>query len=140
MMRRRIFAGALLLFTLNACSMLPLDCEFYGGILALQRKFETFFTALQTTAGTAEAAYERHGSFYAKVRTDLAELQKGAEDPDVANAIRLIESGLADLERAHRQGITAGEIPLLRQVFATYFASARQQRPPRLMNPPSEEV
>lgn len=101
------------------------DAKLDGGAVELQQKVDTFLTYLEQTAGTPEAAYEKHEAFYQDVRADLsmlrslAAVQRGNEI--TVQSLDAIGDNLARLEKIHAEGISAEEISIVRGLFASQF-------------------
>jgi hypothetical protein len=92
---------------------------------ALRNKVDRFFNDLERTAGTPAAAYHKHTRFYAAARKDLKALREAAGklpgNEITVDSVGLIEQNLDQLEAMHRAGITAPEVPVIRDLIDTQF-------------------
>jgi hypothetical protein len=122
-----LLALAALLFA--ACSIagfVTRDPEIERGISALEAKVDTFFTTLESGAGTSAAAFEAHQPFYSDVRTEIVALElrvahQRRPSSATASALEALKENLERLESLHRTGISAAEVPVLRGLFETQF-------------------
>lgn len=91
--------------------------------LELRSELNTFFDDLQCTAGTPEGAYDRYASQYADLHTRVGDLQARAalqsRNQLTHDSLTLLADNLNVLETAHREGLTAAEVPVLRQLLDT---------------------
>lgn len=100
----------------------PHDEVIAAGLAELQSSNASFFDGLQQAAGTPGAALEHHAAWYEETRADIAALRTRAtgygvrNDPTV-DALALLETSVAELEKMHATGISAGEVPVLRTLF-----------------------
>lgn len=100
----------------------PHDESIAAGLAKLQASHTRFFDELQQTAGTPDAAWNCHAPWYEETRAEIAAIRVRAasygqpNDPTV-QAIDLLDKSLTELEQAHAQGFSAGEIPVLRTLF-----------------------
>lgn len=119
-----VLLTALVLAVPAACvsRVAPYDQTIATGLAKLQASHTRFFDELQQTAGTPDAAWNCHAAWYGETRAEIAALRVRAasygleKDPTVA-AMELLERSLNELEQAHAQGFSAGEIPVLRTLF-----------------------
>lgn len=127
MIRRATFAvliAALVLALAAGCvsRVAPHDAVIAAGLADLQSSNSRFFDELLRTAGTPDAAWECHIVWYEGTRAEIAALRTRAEshgrksDPTV-EALELLQRSVAELEEAHAEGLSAGEIPVLRTLF-----------------------
>ena len=95
------------------------------GAAALQQKVDHYLTGLERTAGTPEGAYERHAPFYDELREDVAGLRAEASSRRgnglTLQSLDLIQNNLDKLESMHVDGISPGEIAIVRTLFDTQF-------------------
>jgi len=94
-----------------------------GAALQLQSKFTAFFDDLQNTAGTPEGEYERYAAQYADLHAQVGDLQAKAalqsRNQLTNDSLTLLEDNLDILETAHREGLSAAEVPVLRKLIDT---------------------
>ena len=123
-----LLAGAL---TLASCTTVHLIAEYDkkldDGLMALQRKTETFLVKLERGVETPESAYSRHQDFYDEVKVDLSALKVRA-DALAANAltagqIELLQDSFQKLEEQHQRGIKRAMIESLRRSFNSQFTA-----------------
>ena len=99
------------------------DIDVDRGAVALHAQFNGLFDDLQRTAGTPDGAYECFTARYQELRGAVADLQqRAALQPNnqlTSTSLELLDDNLHQLESAHRDGLTAGEVPILRQAFDT---------------------
>jgi hypothetical protein len=100
------------------------DAAVAAGLAALQSSNTRFFDALQLTAGTPAASWERHAAWYEETRAEIGALRiqaaaHGARNAPTIDALALLEDSIDELESAHAAGLSAGEIPVLRTLFAS---------------------
>jgi len=116
--------AAIVLALLTGCvsRVAPHDAIIAAGLADLQSSNSRFFDELQQTVGTPDAAWECHAAWYEETRAEIAALRVRAgsydrkNDPTVA-ALELLEKSVNELETAHAEGLSAGEIPVLRTLF-----------------------
>jgi len=93
------------------------------GAVQLQAKFNSLFDDLQSSAGTPDGEYEHYSSRYDDLRGDIAQLQSQAvlqpHNELTSTSLTLLHDNLQQLELAHRDGLTAGQVPVLRKLFDT---------------------
>jgi hypothetical protein len=100
----------------------PHDAVIAAGLAKLQASCNGFFDDLQRNAGTPDAVWELHAAWYDATRAEIAALRGRAEsyslknDPTV-DALELLDHSVNELEKAHLQGLSSGEIPVLRTLF-----------------------
>ena len=89
--------------------------------LQLQSKLNAFFDDLQNTAGTPEGEYDRYAAQYADLHAQLGDLQARAalqsRNQLTNDSLTLLEDNLVILETAHREGLSAAEVPVLRKLI-----------------------
>ena len=100
----------------------PHDAVIAAGLADLQSSNSRFFDELRRTAGTPDAAWECHIAWYEETLAEIAALRTRAESHGVKNdptveALELLQRSVAELEEAHAEGLSAGEIPVLRTLF-----------------------
>jgi len=128
-MRRQtivILAAALVMVGCAWLSVAEYDPALAHGVAGLQKKVDTFLAGLGECAGTPEGEYDRHASFYAEARQELAGLgQLARVQPGNDLTVRSLDSlaeNLDQLEAMHRAGITsADEVALIAGLFDTQF-------------------
>lgn len=93
------------------------------GVVSLQAKFSALFDDLQRTAGTPDGAYERYAARYDDLRAGIAHVQSHASVQSrnqlTSTSLALLSDSLDELQSAHREGIKAGEVPVLRSLIDT---------------------
>ncbi len=100
----------------------PHDAVIAAGLARLQSSCNGFFDDLQRTAGTPDAVWESHAAWYDTTRAEIAALRGRAEsyslkhDP-TADLFALLDESVNELEKAHIQGLSSGEIAVLRTLF-----------------------
>ena len=122
--RLALLVAAIVLAVLAGCAsrIAPHDGTIAAGLSALQQSHGRFFDQLQLSAGTPDAAWERHSAWYEETRAEIAALRTRAashglaQDP-TGDALELLEKSVDELEVMHRQGISAVEVPMLRILF-----------------------
>ncbi|MGZ5441974.1 MAG: hypothetical protein ACXW5U_16380 [Thermoanaerobaculia bacterium] len=127
MIRREKFAvliAAIVLALLAGCvsRVTPHDAVIAAGLADLQSSHSRFFDELQQTVGTPDAAWEYHAAWYEETRAEIGALRTRAASHDLKNdptvaALELLEESVNELETAHAEGLSAGEIPVLRTLF-----------------------
>lgn len=130
---RDIFPLALPLFLLllivSGCTEIRLisdyDEETDRATTALQKKVEALVSDVEKNAGTPQAAYDKYESVYDDILVDLRTLQVRA-DSRPKNGIQVqqfaeVEKQLNLFEEAHREGISAAEIPAFKNGFNQSF-------------------
>lgn len=114
------------------------------GAAGLHAKFNGLFDDLQRTAGTPDGTYERFAAQYDQLRVDIAELQSRAalqSNNQLTNtSLMLLDDNLHQLEVAHRDGLTAGEVPVLRKLFDSQLRSLVQLETAKKRDAVSAEV
>lgn len=130
----------LLLFACACFSIADFDPVVATGAEALKEKFRVFLTGLAECAGTPEAAYLEHTTFYAEAREELDRLEAQARlQPDNELTLRSLDhirDNVAELEEIHRLGISRGEVEIIAQLFDTQFRmladleNAKQRKEP----------
>jgi hypothetical protein len=117
-------AAAIVLTLLAGCisRVAPHDAIIAAGLANLQSSCNGFFGDLQRNAGRPDAVWESHAAWYDTTRAEIAALRSRAEsssvkhDPTV-DALALLDGSVDELEKAHIQGLSSGEIPVLRTLF-----------------------
>ena len=91
------------------------------GAANLQFRFNALFDDLQRTAGTPAGDYEHYSEQYRELYVHVADLQWHAalqlRNDLTRTSLSLLDDNLHALEAAHREGLSAGEVPLLRKLF-----------------------
>jgi hypothetical protein len=123
----RIHAAALLtllLALLTGCvsRVAPHDETIAAGLAELRSRNTRFFDELQQTAGTPDAAWECHIAWYEETHAKIGALRTraashGLKSDPTADALALLDRSVAELEQVHAEGLSRGEIPLLRTMF-----------------------
>jgi hypothetical protein len=87
----------------------------------LQSELSSHFDDLQRTAGTPEGAYDRYATRYADLNVRVSDLQARAalqsRNQLTHESLTFLADNLAVLETAHREGLTAAEVPVLRKLI-----------------------
>jgi hypothetical protein len=119
-----LLVAAFLLAVLAGCAsrIAPHDDTIAAGLAKLQASHARFFDQLQQTAGTPGAAWEAHAAWYKETRAEIATLRAraasyGLKHDPTPRAIALLEQSVDELEQAHAEGLSPGEIPVLRTLF-----------------------
>jgi hypothetical protein len=122
--RVAVLIAAFLLAVAARCAtrVAPHDEQLAAGLAGLQTSHQRFFDELRLTAGTPEAALERHHGWYEATRAEVTSLRERAAAYGPANrstveALELLAKSIDELEAAHGRGLAAGEIPVLRTLF-----------------------
>ena len=93
------------------------------GAVQMQASFNALFDDLQGSAGTPAGEYELYASRYDHLRTTVTQLQSQAAlqtgNEITSTSLTLLHDNLQQLELAHRDGLTAGQVPVLRKLFDT---------------------
>jgi hypothetical protein len=123
-------ALAVLIAGCSAHTIAEYDENIDRGAAGLHAKFNALFDDLQRTAGTPDGGYDRFAAQYDQLLVDIAALQSHValqSDNQLTNtSLTLLDDNLHQLEVAHRDGLTAGEIPILRKLFDTQLRSLVQ--------------
>ena len=123
-------ALAVLIAGCSASRIAEYDENIDRGAAELHAKFNGLFDDLQRTAGTPDGAYERYAAQYDQLRVDIAGLQSRValqSNNQLTNtSLTLLDDNLHQLEVAHRDGLTAGEVPILRKLFDTQLRNLVQ--------------
>ena len=93
-----------------------------AGLAELRSSHTRFFDELQQAAGTPDAAWECHIAWYEETHAEIAALRTraasyGLKSDPTADALALLDQSVAELEQAHAEGLSRGEIPMLRTMF-----------------------
>lgn len=122
-MRTRI--AALILITAlvpAACAgqLAPYDEAVERDLGTLYANVSGFFDELQTAAAPSAAAQESHQAFYDRTRSEIAAIRTRAAllpgNDRTVRALDLLAETLGDLEEMHAEGLSAEEIPVLREM------------------------
>jgi hypothetical protein len=101
------------------------DPAIEGGATQLQEKVDVFLGDLERTTGTPEGQYENNVAHYEKLRGDIQALRLQASQQRgntlTLQSLDLIGKNLDKLESMHRDGISAEEIAIVRELFDTQF-------------------
>lgn len=127
-MKRRTHAAALLATFLLALPagcvsrIAPHDETIAAGLAELRSRNTRFFDELQQAAGTPDAAWECHVAWYDETHAEIAALRTrsasyGLKNDPTADALALLDRSVAELEQVHAEGLSGGEIPMLRTMF-----------------------
>jgi hypothetical protein len=126
-MKRILMIAFLALFT-STCTgefIAGYDAQIEQRGHALRNKVHRFLSNLERTAGTPAAAYDQHTGFYAEARQGLKALREAAaqlpRNGITVDAVGLIERNLDRIETMHRAGLTAPEVPIIRDLLDTQF-------------------
>jgi hypothetical protein len=103
------------------------DEQLDQGATAFQKRIEKHLLVLERNLGTPVAAYPAFGEFYTDATVDLAVLHtRAAATPHneiTVQQIELLQKNLQLLERMHREGLTASDLPPLHVAFGTACAA-----------------
>lgn len=127
-MKRQLPAAALLIALLIvapagcASRIAPHDETIAAGLADLRSRHTRFFDELQQAAGTPDAAWECHIAWYDETHAEIAALRSraasyGLKSDPTADALALLDRSVAELEQVHAEGLSRGEIPMLRTMF-----------------------
>jgi outer membrane murein-binding lipoprotein Lpp len=126
--------AAVVLALLAGCvsRVAPHDAEIAAGLAELQASHARFFDELQRTAGTPDAAWECHAAWYEETRARIAALRTRAEssglkDDPTPPALELLDQTLDELEAAHAEGLSSGEISVLRTLLDSQLRALIQR-------------
>lgn len=116
---------SLLVLATSGCASVKLIADYDEqvdvAVTQFQRKMESFLVSLERNAGTEEAAYARNTKFYDDVRVDLSAIGvRAAAIPDndvTIQQLTLLSENVGILEKLHRFGISANDIPPIRTAF-----------------------
>lgn len=144
-MTRRIRFAVLVMLGFTCASgcvspISPFDATIAAGLAELQWSNSRFFDELQQTAGTPGAAWERHAAWYEDTHAKIAALHEratsyGVQNDATVDALELLDKSVNELERVHVEGLSPGEIPVLRQMFDSqlrmliHLESAKKRSP-----------
>jgi hypothetical protein len=109
----------------SGCSTIRLVADYDEqtdvAVTQFQRTVETFLTSLERNMGKDEASYESNVKFYDEARVDLSAIRlRAAAMPDNELTIQqldLLSGTLGNLEKLHKLGIDANDIPPVRTAF-----------------------
>jgi hypothetical protein len=124
-----ILLAALLFAACSIAGFASRDPEIESGIESLHVKVGAMLTTLESGAGTPAAAFATHESFYDDVRTEIAALElraAGQRHHSTLEALGQLEQNLGRLEALHRAGISAAEVPVLRELLDAQFWTLRR--------------
>jgi len=92
-------------------------------VTQFQRKMESFLVSLERNEGQEEASYARNTKFYDEARVDLSAITvRAAAIPDndiTTRQLDLLSKNIKLLEKIHKSGINANDIPPIRTAFNT---------------------
>jgi hypothetical protein len=146
-MRTRLTA-LILLATLApaACAgrIAPYDQAVERDLVVLYANLSGFFDQLQTAAGTPAAEWERHQAFYDRTRAEIAAVRARAAllpgNDQTVRAVDLLAQTLGEIEEMHAEGITAPEIPILRQMIGAQLRALIRLETAKKAPSPAGEV
>ena len=114
-----MFLAALLLETCTS-RVAPYDAALERDLGELQSSMSGFFEQLQKAAGTPAAEWQSHEAFYDRTEERIAALQSRAalqvRNDQTIRSLDLLLETLGEVESMHRAGLTAGEIPVVREL------------------------
>ncbi|HEU4889115.1 MAG TPA: hypothetical protein VFV49_14615 [Thermoanaerobaculia bacterium] len=114
------------------------------GAVQVQAKLDALFEDLQNSAGTPDGEYEHYASRYDDLRGNVAQLQSQAalqpHNELTSSSLTLLHDNLQQLELAHRHGLTAGQVPVLRKLFDTQLRMLVQLEVAKKRDAASAEV
>lgn len=138
----RVILLALILFVVSGCAVKLIasyDETTDKNVTALQRKFETFLTDLESKDGLPECSYEKNSDFYSASKVDLSAIKVRAEaipsNEITVEQISLLNINLGHLESLHKlkdkkskssgqlKCISSDEITPLRNAFNSSFTA-----------------
>lgn len=125
-MKTRIALALIVFLLFTACAATAeYDPQFDTQVQSLGRKVDLFLVDLEGVAGTVDGDYKFHQPFYDQVWLAFEELQLRAgqqigNDVTTGSLVALSEN-LHALERLHREGLTPGEVPILRKILGAQF-------------------
>jgi len=116
---------ALIMLVLSGCSNIRLIADYDeqtdAAVTQIQRKMEQFLISLERNMGKDEASYARNTRFYDEVRVDLSAVRVRAaaipENGIIIQQLGLLSDNLVNLEKIHKLGISANDIPPIRTAF-----------------------
>jgi hypothetical protein len=127
--------GAVLTAVMLVCACSPhfiaaYDARLDRALTSLGDHVDLLFTDLQRTAGTESGTWEPFVPRYASVRGEIAELAALASarpnNQLTLRALELLDSNVGEVEKAHREGLTANEIGILRDLLGQQVRALRQ--------------
>jgi hypothetical protein len=120
------------------------DPQFDSQVQALGRNVDSFLTDLEVVVGTPEGDYRLHQPFYDQVWLAFEELQlRAGEQPAngaTSGSLNLLSENLHHLERLHREGLTAAEVPILRKILGAQFQALGSMQALKKTRPASTGV
>jgi len=116
-----LFATVMLLL-ISGCASVKLIAEYDEqtdvAVTQIQRKVEQFLVFQERNIGKDEASYARNTEFYDEVRVDLSAMRvRAAAIPDndiTIQLLALLSENVGNLEKIHKLGISANDIPPIR--------------------------
>jgi len=117
--------ASLLILIMSGCSNIRLIADYDEqtdvAVTQVQRKLEQFLVSLERNIGKEEASYSRNTKFYDDIRVDLSAMRvRAAAIPDndrTVQQIRLLTDTVDNLEKLHKLGLAANDIPPIRTAF-----------------------
>jgi hypothetical protein len=123
-LRRHLFhlVVSVLMLCLSGCASVKLIADYDEqtdvAVSQFQRKTEQFLVLMERNMGTDEASYARNTKFYDESRVDLSAIRvRAAAIPDneiTVQLLALLSENIGNLEKLHRQGLGANDIPPIR--------------------------
>lgn len=118
----RLLVSLIVFVIAGACAMSThYDPRLERDLVTLRDRVDGFLVQLETQAGTPEGEYAVHEPFYEELRATLDSLRGRVETTPVNAPTRVAFAGLSEnllrLESLHRQGLTRGEVPVLRKML-----------------------
>lgn len=118
-----ILALALIVLGCTARYIAEYDPAIDGGAVELQAKLGGLLDELQRTAGTPGGAFANYTSLYEELYADVDRLQAQAATQErnelTLTSLKLIHDNLDQLTLAHQEGLTLGQVPVMRRLFDT---------------------
>ena len=117
-----LYVAALIMLVFSGCSTIRLIADYDEqtdiAVTQFQRKTEQFLIMLERNVGTDEASYSRNTKFYDEAKVDLSAVRvRAVAIPDNDRTVQqldLLSDTLGDLEKLHKLGISANDIPPIR--------------------------
>jgi hypothetical protein len=120
-------AVSLMILVMSGCVSVRLvadyDEQVDAAVTQFQRKMEHFLVSLERNIGKDEASYAHNTRFYDDLRVDLSSMRvRAAAIPDndiTTQQLALLSNSVTTLEKLHRLGISANDIPPIRTALNT---------------------
>lgn len=117
--------ASLLILMVSGCTNIRLIADYDEqtdvAVTQVQRKLEQFLVSLERNIGKEEASYSRNTKFYDDIRVDLSAMRvRAAAIPNndrTVQQIRLLTDTVDNLEKLHKLGLAANDIPPIRTAF-----------------------